>query len=231
MTADLDIGAELLDQPLNQGWALNLLLGAKMTESQGQEQMPVTERILIEFPKAKVNTHRFAQCRATDGQLQTQGYRACPSASQIGSGESHVRAIALPFTASLRIFNGRGTNNNRELIIYAFEPTTAVTVILRGRLRKINRGDFGFEFDLRIPPEGIQLLTDQFVSIEDFSVKVGKRIRKRVGKKRKRTQLISYIEAPRKCTGKGWPFKYRNFLKGGQVATDDKLIPCVIRAQ
>ena len=72
-----------------------------------------------------------------------------------------------------------------------------------------------------MPP--IQILTDQFVSIVNFKAKVGKRIKKN-------GRTISYIEAPTKCTGEGWPFTYRNELRDGTVATDKALIPCVIRA-
>ena len=108
------------------------------------------------------------------------------------------------------------------MIIWAIEPTTQVTVVLRGTLRKVNKGQFGFEFTLNVPP--IQILSDQFVSIVNFKAKVGKRIKKN-------GRLISYIEAPRKCTGEGWPFTYRNELTDGSVSTDNALIPCVIRAQ
>ncbi len=224
VTADMSIGAELLDQPANQPWSVNLLLGVKLTDSTGNENLPVTERILLEFPKARINSQHFPQCKATDGEFTAKGETACSKASQIGAGVAHVRGISLPFVADLWLFNGKGTNDNREIVIFARERSLEVPVTLRGRLRKINRGAFGFEFDLTIPPAAIQLLSDQFVAIESFDVKVGKRIRK--GGK-----LISYIDAPRKCIGDGWPFSFRNELRGGAVVTDRKRISCVIKAQ
>ena len=224
VTSELSIGAELLDQPANQPWSVNLLLGAKLTESTGQENLPVTERILLEFPKAQINTQHFPSCRATDGKFAVLGEKACPKSSQIGAGVAHVRGISLPFVADLWLFNGKGTNNDREIIIFARERSLEVPVTLRGRLRKINRGDFGFEFDLTIPPAAIQLLSDQFVAIESFEVKVGKRIRKN-------GRLISYIDAPRKCTGDGWPFAFRNELRGGVVVNARTRISCIIKAQ
>ena len=223
VTGELSIGAELLDQPANQPWSVNLNLGVKLIDSTGQENLPVTERILLEFPKATVNGDKFPKCTASDGQLTVRGPSACPRASQIGAGVAHVRGISLPFTADIKLFNGRGTNKDREIVIYAKERTLEVVVILRGKLRQINRGDFGFQFDLTIPPNAIQLLSDQFVAIEDFDVKVGSRIRKN-------GRLISYIDAPRKCTGNGWPFTFRNELRGGAVVTDSKRISCVIKA-
>jgi hypothetical protein len=224
VTGDLSIGAELLDQPANQPWSVNLLLGVKLTDSTGQENLPVTERIFLEFPKAKVNGDKFPKCTASDGALTARGPSACPRDSLIGSGVAHVRGIALPFTADIKLFNGRGTNRDREIVIYAKERSLEVVVILRGKLRQISRGDFGFEFDLTIPPNAIQLLSDQFVAIEDFEVKVGKRIRRN-------GRLISYIDAPRRCVGDGWPFTFRNELRGGAVVTDRKRISCIIKAR
>jgi hypothetical protein len=222
VSAKLEIAAELVNQPVGRPWSVNLLVGAVMTESTGEEFMPITTALIFQFPHATLNADKFPTCKATDGQLLTRGYQACPSGSQIGSGTAHVRAIALPFDATFRIFNGKGTNAKRELIIWAIEPTTQVTVVLRGTLRKINRGQFGFEFNLKVPP--IQILTDQFVAIVNFKAKVGKRIKKN-------GRTISYIEAPTKCTGEGWPFTYRNELRDGSVATDQTLIPCVLRAR
>lgn len=223
VTGELSIGAELIDQPRSQPWSVNLKLGVKLTDSTGQENIPVTERILLEFPKATVNGDKFPKCTASDGQLTVRGAAACPRDSQIGGGVAHVRGLSLPFTADIKLFNGRGTNKDREIVIYAKERSLEVVVILRGKLRQINRGAFGFEFDLTIPPNAIQLLSDQFVAIEDFEVKVGKRIRRN-------GRLISYIDAPRKCTGNGWPFTFRNELRGGGVVTDSKRISCVIKA-
>ena len=202
---------------------MNLNLGVKLTDSTGQENMPVTERILLEFPKATVNGDKFPKCTASDGDAHRARPVGLPARLADRSGVAHVRGIALPFTADIKLFNGKGTNKDREIVIYAKERSLEVVVILRGKLRQINRGDFGFEFDLTIPPNAIQLLSDQFVAIEDFEVKVGKRI-KRNGR------LISYIDAPRKCTGNGWPFTFRNELRGGAVVTDSKRISCVIKA-
>jgi citrate synthase len=36
-------------------------------------------------------------------------------------------------------------------------------------------------------------------------------------------RLISYIDAPRKCTGNGWPFTFRNELRGLNLATLERL--------
>lgn len=221
VTNELDVGAELLDQPKGQPWAVNLLLGAKVVESTGPENLPITKRFTFLFPKAAVHTDAFPGCTAKDGDLLTKGPSACPSGSRIGEGTAKVRAISLPFDATVILFNGKGTNNKREVIIYANATAVDVTVILRGTLSKINQGNFGFKFDLPIPP--IQVLQNQFVAIEGFNVKVGKRTTKR-GKR------ISYIDAPTKCTGGGWPFSFRDELEGGIVATDTATISCVIKA-
>ena len=222
VTNQLDIGAQLLDQPKGQPWAVNLLLGAKVVESSGQENLPITEKFTFQFPKANVNSSDFKTCNATDGNLLSKGPSACPAASQIGGGTADVRAISLPFAATVKLFNGKGNNRKRELILYANATQVDVTIVLRGSLEKINNGNFGYRFTLPIPP--IQVLSDQFVAIEGFNISVGKRITKH-GRK------ISFIDAPTKCGGAGWPFTFRDELKGGIVANASAAISCTIKAQ
>jgi len=222
VTDQLDVGAQLLDQPKGQPWAVNLLLGAKVIESTGQENLPITKKFSFQFPKATVNSSAFATCNATDGNLLSRGPSACPASSQIGAGTAAVRAISLPFDATVKLFNGKGTDKQRELILYANAKTVDVTVILRGTLTKVSNGNYGYTFDLPIPP--IQVLSDQFAAIEAFNITVGKRIRKN-GK------LISFIDAPTKCSGAGWPFTFRDELDGGVVANAAATISCIIKAQ
>ena len=217
----LNIGAQLLDQPKGQPWAVNLLLGAQVIESTGQENLPITTKFVFQFPRANVNPDKFPVCKATDGDFVKQGPNACSSGSIIGKGTADARALSLPIPADVTLYNGKGTKNNRELVLYAYAPSVGVKVILRGHLRKINRGNFGYEFELPIPP--IEVLQGQLVSIEGFQITVGKRIRK--GGK-----LISFIDAPQKCSGAGWPFTFRDELQGGVVATANATISCVIKA-
>src|SRR4051812_44615673 len=82
VSAHLDVAAELVDQPVGRPWAVNLLLGAEMTESAGEEFIPVTKQLFFQFPHATLNAGRFPVCRATDGQLLARGHFACPSGAQ-----------------------------------------------------------------------------------------------------------------------------------------------------
>ena len=221
ITNQLDVGAQLLDQPKGQPWAVNLLLGAKVIDSDGQAGLPITKKFTFQFPKANVNSSAFTVCHATDGNLLSKGPSACPAASQVGGGTADVRALSLPFAATVKLFNGPGTNKKRQLILYANATTVDVTVILHGTLTKTNNGNYGYTFDLPIPP--IQVLQDQFVAIEGFNITVGKRITVH-GRK------VSFIDAPTKCSGDGWPFTFRDELDGGVVANTSAAISCVIKA-
>ena len=72
VTNQLDVGAQLLDQPKGQPWAVNLLLGASVVESTGQENLPITTKFSFQFPKAQVNTTKFGVCNATEPQPETR---------------------------------------------------------------------------------------------------------------------------------------------------------------
>ncbi len=221
VSAELSAGAVLLEQPTGSPWALDLLLGAKVIESTGQENLPITEKFTFQFPKAKVNADQFPVCKATDGDLISKGPRACPASTKIGGGTASVRAISLPFPADVTLFNGKGTKSRREIILWANATTVDVTVVLRGTLSKISNGNYGFRLELPVPE--IKVLDGQFVAIEGFDVRVGKHIKK--GRKK-----ISYLEAPTKCAGAGWPFTFRADLRGGAFGSDQKTISCTIRA-
>jgi hypothetical protein len=220
-SAELKIGAELLDQPKGQPWAVNLNLGAQIVESTGPENLPITTRLFFQFPKATVNSDKFPVCRATDAQLTLRGASACPSNTLIGEGTANVRAISLPFDATVKIFNGPGTRNKRTIIIFGSATTVDVQVPLRATLQKVNKGNVGWEVSLPFPE--IQVLQGELVSVESFNVKIGKRIRK--GGKR-----ISYIEAPTSCPSGGWPFLFRDELRGGDAPISRKVIPCTLLA-
>jgi ribosomal protein L37E len=64
------------------------------------------------------------------------------------------------------------------------------------------------------------VLPGQSAALEAFDVTVGRRAGR-----------VSYIEAPTRCSGPGWPFSLRADLEGGLSATDTRTISCRIRAQ
>jgi hypothetical protein len=200
---------------------VNLNLGAEIVESTGPENLPITTRLFFQFPKANINADKFPVCRATDAQLTLRGAAACPSSTLIGQGTANVRAISLPFDATVKLFNGPGTKNQRTIIVFGSATTVDVQVPLRVTLKKINKGNYGWEASMPFPE--IKVLEGELVSVESFNVKIGKRIRKG-GKS------ISYIDAPTKCPRGGWPFFFRDELRGGDAPTSTKVIPCNLQA-
>jgi hypothetical protein len=224
VAGQLNVGATLLDQPKGQPWAVNLVLGADLTQD-ADPSLPVTQitkDITFQFPKATVNGSLFKTCAATETDFIKKAQGACPAASIIGTGTAVVDAIGLPFNAKLWIYNGTGTDAARKILLFAqvTDPGIEVNLPLSGTLKRTS-GQFGFKLDLPIPD--IQVVGDQFAAIKSFSVVVGKRTTKG-GKK------VSFIDAPTSCPSGGWPFSMAVTFKDGSTTSDRRAINCTLKA-
>jgi hypothetical protein len=219
-TQELSVGAELVRQPKNKPWEVNLLLGATLDLSDGGTPEPVRNMKFSFTNGAKVNSDAFKIC--TEQTLRDRGPSACPAGSLLGTGTAIAEALNLVIHANIRVYNGPGTVNNRTLIVWAKAieiPTIVLT--LPGKLTKTS-GKYGWVLDLpipRIPTIG----PDNDASVTAFQVKVG-------GYGKKKGKKVPFIEAPTKCNKPGWPFaadfNYADGASGRAVA----LMDCTIRA-
>lgn len=218
-TQELSIGAELVRQPKGKPWEVNLLLGATLDLTDGGTPAPV-QNMHFQFTNgARVNSDAFKTCTAQV--LEKRGPSACPAGSQIGAGKAIAEALNLVINANIRIFNGPGTVNNRQLIVWAKAieiPTIVLT--LPGTLKKTS-GKYGYTLD--VPVEPIRAPGDE-ASITSFNVKVGG-FGKLKGKKG-----VPFIEAPTSCKAPGWPFLGQFTYADGTSGTSSATIPCVLKA-
>lgn len=221
-TAQLNVGATLLDQPRNQPWAVALLLGANIDTVDGSEAAPI-KKMVFKFPNAKVNGNDFATCTAA--KLRAKGPSACPAKSRLGKGEATVDARPLlqtPVLADLDVFNGPGTNASRKILLLGQARQIEVTLVLEGTLKKLGGGRFGYQLDMPIPDiptvPGANPAT-----IKKFNVTVQARGRK----KGKRT---SFIEAPTRCD-RFLPFTAAFSFADGQSTNAASNISCTLLGQ
>jgi hypothetical protein len=221
-TQELSVGAELIKQPKNKPWEVNLLLGATLDLDDGGTPEPVQNMKFSFTQGAKVNSDAFKVC--TEATLRDRGPGACPAGSLLGTGKAVAEALNLVINANVRIYNGPGTVKKRQLIVWAKAieiPTIVLT--LPGTLTKTS-GKYGWVLDLPIPP--IHTIGDgNDASVTGFSVKVGG-----YGKKKGRKGKVPFIEAPTKCNKPGWPFAADFRYADGATGRATALMDCTIRA-
>jgi hypothetical protein len=217
-TQTLDVAAELIKQPPGKPWEVNLLLGATLDDTSGEQPSPVNH-IKFSFTKgAKVNSDAFATC--TVDKLRNQGPSACPSGSLLGTGTAKAEALTLLLDADLRVYNGPGTASKRQIILYAkVRQIPTIVLVFPGTLQKTS-GKFGWTLDLPIPPIPTVGDAGNNASVTGFQVKVG-------GYGKKRTP---FIQAPTKCSKPGWPFAATYSYADGASGSATALMDCTIRA-
>jgi hypothetical protein len=220
ITHQLDVAAELVRQPPGRPWEVNLLLGSTIDETSGEQPAPVNN-MKFQFTRgAKVNSDAFKTC--TVETLRKTGPSACPAGSLLGTGAAKAEALTLLLDADLRVYNGPGTVNDRQLIVWAkVRQIPTIVLVFPGKLKK-TAGRYGWTLDLPIPPiptvgEGND------ASVTGFAVKVG-------GYGRKNGRKVPFIEAPTSCTRPGWPFAAQFSYAGGATSSATALMDCTIRA-
>lgn len=218
-TSALDMSATLLDQPAGQPWAVDLNLGAHFGSTDGSVP-PILTNMSFKFPHAKVNGSAFPTC--TLAKVTKGGPGACPKGSLIGTGRAIVDAIGLQIGATIKAFNGPGTDSKRQEIVWAkSDPGIDVTLVFPGTLKKIG-GQYGYQLDIAVPAiNTIPGAPD--ASVDSFNVSVGGRTKKH-GKK------ISYIDAPTVCPKAGLPFFGSFSFRDGTSSTASATISCTLKA-
>ena len=217
-STDLDVGVRLVEQPVSQPWEVDLLLGAAIKT--GGDPLPMTTNLAFRFPKAFVHPNAAAAtCRAKTGTVGRLNVTVCPAGSKIGSGTANVKLGEQTIPARLTFYRGPGSDKRLAIYIKAEGGTAlGITVTLKGILKRISEGGFGYRFDLAVPK--IPVGTAAFVRLMDFQVDVGTHGGKRP----------PFIQAPRSCPKGGFPFTIAWTLEGGHTATDRRSISCVISA-
>lgn len=220
LTNKLTVGAILVNQPKGQPWSIDLHLKADLTDAAGQEELPQSTNYAFKFPQAKLNASKFPVCKATKADFIAKHAAACPAATQIGKGTATAFGIGILFdNVPVNIFNGPGTDSNRQVLVYSRlqKGGIDVDVPVFGTIKKTSSG-----FAANFPIPDIQLSDNEFASVEGFDTMVGKRIKK--GGKQ-----ISYLEAPTVCKGPGFAFTFDATFKTGKVVSDAKTIPCELQ--
>lgn len=219
-TQKLNIGAELVkQQPKGKPWIVNLLMGADFGMSDATVPAPLSNMKFSFTAGAKVHPEAFKVC--TEATIRDQGPGSCPAGSKIGSGTANAVALETDFPADVQVFNGPKKGSARQIIVHARAIQT-VQVVLVGTLRQTS-GRYGYVLDIPVPPIATVGGTENNASITTFNVKVG-------GYGRVRGKKVPFVEAPTKCTGRGWPFlgqfQYTDGASGSSAAT----IGCTLRA-
>ena len=220
LSGSLDVGVRLIEQPASQPWEVNLLLGGALKAT--DEILPPTSKLSFRFPPASVNTAAAATCTAAKpGIIGRLDVKVCPASSRIGRGTAHVRAGDALIDARVDIFRGPGTDRRLTLFVVAEAgQILGITVTMRGTLQKVSDGQFGYRFDMPVPP--IPFGSSERVRLADFALDVG--VRRRVG-----GRSVPFIQAPRSCPKGGFPFSMA-WTMGSRTVTDRKSIKCVIEA-
>jgi hypothetical protein len=219
-TQELKAGAVLLDQPKGRPWALALKLGAVLGTDDGSFGSPV-KNIQFKFPHATVNGRPFATCDAKRLQALKRA-SACPAGSQIGKGTAKVDATLTGLIdAELWIFNGKGTDRSRKVVLFAKAKQVEVNLVLQGTLKRTS-GRYGWQLDLPVPE--IPTVTGAPpAAIRNFDVTVQAR-------KKVRGQKVSFIEAPTVCPSAGLPFLATFVYMDGSRGSSAKTISCTLNA-
>ena len=216
----LTVGAVLVNQPKGSPWSIDLHLKADLIDQVDQVELPQSTLYHFKFPKAGLNASKFPVCNATKAQFVAKHAAACPANTQIGKGTATAYGIGILFdNVPVYVFNGPGTDSKRTVITYGrlLKGGIDVDVPVYGTIKKTSSG-----FDASFPIPDIQLSDNEFAAIQNFDVRVGKRIKK--GGKQ-----VSYLDAPTACKeGVGFPFTFDATFKSGKVVSDSKTIPCEI---
>ncbi len=217
VSASLDVGVRLIEQPVSQPWEVDLLLGGALKAT--EEALPATTHLAFRFPRATVNSAATAgTCKAQPGVVGRLGVAVCPANSRIGAGTAHVRAGDETIEAKVTVYRGPGSDRRLTIFVKAEAGASlGITVTMRGTLQRIADGGFGYRFDMPVPR--IPFGTSAQVRLVDFALDVGARRRG-----------VPFIQAPRSCPKGGFPFSIAWTLEGGRTVTDRKSISCVIGA-
>ncbi len=228
----LTVGAVLVNQPKGEPWTIKLHLKADLIDQVDQVELPQSTNYSFQFPKAKLNASKFPVCKATKAQFIAKHDKACPAKTLIGKGSATAYGIGILFdNVPVFIFNGPGTDSNRQVLVYSRlqKGGIDVDVPIFGKIKKTSSG---FSADFPIPD--IQLSDNEFASVQGFDTLIYKTIKKTVkvrsGKKTKTVRkTYSYLQAPTSCTDPGFKFSFTATFKTGKTVTDSKTIACEVQ--
>jgi hypothetical protein len=159
----------------------------------------------------------FARCKLAA--LQANGPKACPSKSKIGTGvgTGSAKPILDSVSGKLTLFNGEKKGGKDTVYVFTL-PDVGPTFVVVGTIKKINKGNFGYELTFNIDP--IKTLPNApDAAIISVKTKTPVKSVKKGGKKR------YLITAPKTCKGK-WFYQGEFQFVNGQKAVVDGSKAC-----
>jgi hypothetical protein len=196
-------------------------------------QPPPLKRVVIRFNQGgQFNGKLFPKCKFNE--LQSQGPKACPKGSKIGTGTALASAkpIIDQVNARTTIYNGAPKGGVPTVLLYNV-PDISSPITVQGTVAKksavscangAGKCDYVLTFDVPQIPTLPNAPPASVLSVKTKTLKVFVKKKKRVKGKR-RTVKIPLIGAPKKCTGK-WVADSTISFYDGQTATATTSLPC-----
>jgi hypothetical protein len=185
-----------------------------LTKTDGTKPSPTT-RTVVHLPKGmKTNYAQFPKCNPT--KLQSQGPKACPKGSKVGSGSLKADATPVvpdPVGGTVAAYNGTG----RRYLLYVV-PEISSPLIIPGKL-KGSKNNLILDFTVPLVPT---LPGQPNATLTYFTVTTGGTYKKKVhGKKKK----FNYLENPTKCSG-GYSWTLDFTYENGETLSPSDSAPC-----
>jgi hypothetical protein len=192
-------------------------------------QPPPLKQVVIRFNQGgQFNGSKFPKCKFNA--LQSQGPKACPKGSKVGSGSALASAkpIIDQVNAKTTIYNGAPKNGVPTVLLYNV-PDISSPITVQGTVQKkspvscangAGKCDYVLTFDVPQIPTLPNAPPASVLSVKTKTIQAFVKKKKR-GKKVK----IPYIGAPKKCKGK-WVADATFKFYDGQSSTSIASLPC-----
>jgi hypothetical protein len=192
-------------------------------------QPPPLKQVVIRFNQGgQFNGSKFPKCKFNA--LQSQGPKACPKGSKVGSGSALASAkpIIDQVNAKTTIYNGAPKNGVPTVLLYNV-PDISSPITVQGTVQKkapvscangAGKCDYVLTFDVPQIPTLPNAPPASVLSVKTKTIQAFVKKKKR-GKKVK----IPYIGAPKKCKGK-WVADATFKFYDGQSSTSVASLPC-----
>jgi hypothetical protein len=209
-TFDVTVSPAKAKKPISFNVSEGTTLTADDPGYQVKGQPPPQKAQIIRVQKGGTfNGKYFARCKLA--KLQAQGPSGCPSKSKIGTGVGvgSAKPILDSVTGKLTLFNGEKKAGKDTIYVFTL-PDVGPTFVVVGTVKKINKGNYGYELSFGIDP--IKTLPNApDAAIISVKTKTPVKSVKKGGKKR------YLIVAPKTCKSK-WSYEGEFQFVNGQTA-------------
>jgi len=196
-------------------------------------QPPALKQVVIRFNKGGTfNGKLFPKCKFS--KLQTQGPKACPKGSKVGTGSAVASAkpVIDLVNADVTVFNGEPKGGVPSVLLYNV-PDISSPITIQGTVQKKKavscaEGKGQCDYFLTFPVPEIPTLPGappaSVLSVKTKTLKVFVKKKKKVKGKTK-TVKIPYIGAPKVCKGT-WVADLNITFRDGQASSSSASLPC-----